>query len=257
MKKKQKEESSLHMFSRLNGAGIILVLTKPKRVLLVKGKKSQKWSFPKGQQNNPKESLRACAIREMYEETGIRMRNLHSHPAMVFSGASDSKRCYFPCTIKDVHFASLFNLIEPKACDTVEIDDIRWFSHRELRSLRRTDVNIDVWRWINPTARTRFVPKSILDGKEEEEESQRKTMEVSSPSEVLYPPEEPTIIRIKKKKKKTTISNRDGKDTDTLSSTTSFSALAQDEGTKLQSPEPCERLLWQEHPPEKPEASKD
>ena len=41
------------------------------RILLVKGRLSGKWSFPKGHME-PFESGNECALRELFEETGIR-----------------------------------------------------------------------------------------------------------------------------------------------------------------------------------------
>ncbi len=50
------------------------------RVLLVRGRLSGKWSFPKGHME-PFESGNECALRELFEETGIReMSNFSDIP---------------------------------------------------------------------------------------------------------------------------------------------------------------------------------
>jgi 8-oxo-dGTP pyrophosphatase MutT (NUDIX family) len=48
-----------------------LILTNKDRILIVYGKNSKKWSFPKGRKNYDDESSLYCAIREFEEETGI------------------------------------------------------------------------------------------------------------------------------------------------------------------------------------------
>ena len=52
--------------------GIIYFDTTDKKYLLVYGKKSGKWGFPKGHQEN-NETVEDTAIRELYEETGIKI----------------------------------------------------------------------------------------------------------------------------------------------------------------------------------------
>jgi 8-oxo-dGTP pyrophosphatase MutT (NUDIX family) len=46
------------------------------QVLLVKQRKTQKWSFPKGSKTST-ESKFKCMLRELYEETGLKLQDLH------------------------------------------------------------------------------------------------------------------------------------------------------------------------------------
>jgi len=59
--------------SRYKRAGLILF--NRGKILLVFGKSSKKWSFPKGRKNNEEELSLYCAIREFEEETGILLTN--------------------------------------------------------------------------------------------------------------------------------------------------------------------------------------
>lgn len=52
----------------------IIAISKNDRILLVKGRERNKWSFPKGH-IKPHETSHNCAIRECYEETGISLEN--------------------------------------------------------------------------------------------------------------------------------------------------------------------------------------
>ncbi len=49
----------------------IIMIDKQDRILCVKGKKSGKWSLPKGHQRHPFEKPHVCAMRELHEETNI------------------------------------------------------------------------------------------------------------------------------------------------------------------------------------------
>jgi 8-oxo-dGTP pyrophosphatase MutT (NUDIX family) len=52
----------------------IIAISKNDRILLVKGRERNKWSFPKGH-IKPHETSHNCAVRECYEETGISLEN--------------------------------------------------------------------------------------------------------------------------------------------------------------------------------------
>jgi 8-oxo-dGTP diphosphatase len=65
--------------------GVILV-SENNNVLLVRGRKTFKWSFPKGH-IKPKETWAQCAFRECFEETGISLEHLTpTNPRKLFSG---------------------------------------------------------------------------------------------------------------------------------------------------------------------------
>jgi 8-oxo-dGTP pyrophosphatase MutT (NUDIX family) len=54
-----------------SGAGFILLSPDLSHTLLVKGKKSPKWGFPKGHREEEDANVIETAIRELYEETGL------------------------------------------------------------------------------------------------------------------------------------------------------------------------------------------
>jgi len=106
--------------------GVILISDEDK-VLLVKGRKTSKWSFPKGH-IKPSESWSECAFRECYEETGISLDHLiPNHPKKLFSG-----------------YYYIYNNIQetkPNTNDSAEILEVAWVPIDKIHSLKR---NIDV-----------------------------------------------------------------------------------------------------------------
>jgi 8-oxo-dGTP pyrophosphatase MutT (NUDIX family) len=103
-----------------------ICLDKDGNVLLVRGRGSQKWSFPKGHKHR-KESSFECAKRELFEETGIIAPNTYTSYYKMKGGE------YFVCNI-DTPVSTCIN-------DTNEIDMVQWFPLNELPT---TDTNIDV-----------------------------------------------------------------------------------------------------------------
>ena len=111
--------------------GVILISTNNK-VLLVKGRKTSKWSFPKGH-IKPTESWSQCAFRECYEETGISIQHLKpNHPRKLFSGYY-----YIYDNIPE---------ISPITNDSSEVMEVAWISIDSIYSLKR---NIDVNNFID------------------------------------------------------------------------------------------------------------
>ena len=103
-----------------------IVISNINTILLVKGRCSQKWSFPKGHMEGKETSLQ-CAVRELQEETGL---CLVDEP-IAFKKYSAAG--YFIYSVESE--TRLF----PK--DTREIDDARWFSYEEISKLNK---NVDV-----------------------------------------------------------------------------------------------------------------
>jgi 8-oxo-dGTP pyrophosphatase MutT (NUDIX family) len=64
---------------RIKGAGVIL-RDSADRILLVLGRKHNKWSFPKGHVDETDASGEGCAIRECKEETGLVVDIPHDVP---------------------------------------------------------------------------------------------------------------------------------------------------------------------------------
>ena len=93
--------------------------------LLVKGKYTGKWSFPKGHIKKGETQLQ-CALRETKEETGIDLNE------------------YKPATrkfLKRYFKFTLPNIPETKIIDNTEIEEIRWMTKKEIEEVHG---NIDV-----------------------------------------------------------------------------------------------------------------
>ena len=103
------------------------MISKYKNVLLVKGRKKNKWSFPKGHLLECESSF-DCAMRECFEETGICLKDTQYHSyKKLYSGG------YF----------IYLNTEEPllNVQDNSEICDVAWMPLHKLRQLRK---NIDI-----------------------------------------------------------------------------------------------------------------
>lgn len=95
------------------------------RMLLVRGKATGKWSFPKGHPN-PNETEFQCAARETKEETGLTLPPLFERVLHLATGIYYLVRTSeYPCKIQDPN----------------EISEIAWMSLSELRT---KSVNVDV-----------------------------------------------------------------------------------------------------------------
>jgi 8-oxo-dGTP pyrophosphatase MutT (NUDIX family) len=106
--------------------GVILV-SENNNVLLVKGRKTLKWSFPKGH-IKPTETWVQCAFRECFEETGISLEHLKpTNPRKLFSG--------YYYIYKDVLE------ISPIINDSSEVIDVAWVPIDKIQYLR---CNIDL-----------------------------------------------------------------------------------------------------------------
>ena len=108
-------------------SGVILI-SHAKSVLLVKGRKKNKWSFPKGHIKGS-ETMLQCALRECLEETGISLNDYqYNYSKKLNSGE------YF---IYHIPYELKHNVY-----DTNEISDIAWLSIPCMMNLcTNTDVN--------------------------------------------------------------------------------------------------------------------
>ena len=119
--------------------GVILLDTDNNSYLLVHGKKSGKWGFPKGHMEIG-ETEEMTAHRELYEETGIHL------PHALFK-----KRIRFR---NNIYFLiSLSNEEIPKPSipipDNIEIAQKKWFFESELLLLDPNICNFGLKHWIN------------------------------------------------------------------------------------------------------------
>jgi predicted NUDIX family NTP pyrophosphohydrolase len=97
------------------------------RVALVKGKLSGKWSFPKGHMEN-NETSQQCALRELFEETGIQIVEDSIGYKRLSSGG------YFIYNVEQEFTFAPQN--------SEEIEEGGWFSIEQIKSmLCNVDVN--------------------------------------------------------------------------------------------------------------------
>lgn len=97
------------------------------RVLLVKGRKGQMWSFPKGHRERSDRTGLACALRELKEETGISIHQDY----IAYKKYKAGEYYIFPVQEEYRTFP----------LDTREIEEAQWFTYEEICNLRK---NIDV-----------------------------------------------------------------------------------------------------------------
>lgn len=94
---------------------------------VVQGRKTLKWSFPKGHADEGEEHLET-ALREIEEETGIK-ENL-GEPVQYIKSASDH-----------YYIFDLEKKLELNPIDTTEVVDTKWVTLRELEGM---DVNVGI-----------------------------------------------------------------------------------------------------------------
>jgi 8-oxo-dGTP pyrophosphatase MutT (NUDIX family) len=111
----------------------VICETGEKKYLLVRGKRSGKWSFPKGHMEG-KESALECALRELYEETGVRLEGRTYASSVKLSRNTEGKNSeYFVFKIE--------HEIPASVNDRNEIIEVGWFSIEDMRNM---PCNIDV-----------------------------------------------------------------------------------------------------------------
>jgi 8-oxo-dGTP pyrophosphatase MutT (NUDIX family) len=96
------------------------------RILLVKGRQGQVWSFPKGHREKCDRTSLACALRELKEETGIAMNN-----------------DYIACKRYKAGEYYIYQVPEEYRTfpqDSNEIEQAGWFTFEEMCELKK---NID------------------------------------------------------------------------------------------------------------------
>ena len=97
------------------------------RFLLVRGRTSGIWSLPKGHLKGS-ELPHECAIRELYEETGVRFnRAEYSHVKKLYAGE------YFIYKVNEE--------VPPCVQDMREISEAGWYTMQELK---RFHCNVDI-----------------------------------------------------------------------------------------------------------------
>ena len=92
--------------------------------IVVRGKESGIHSFPKGRVSTETESEEDCAIREVYEETGIVLTSVHILPRIVLG-----RNVYFIYHTSKEHFSTF------EVHDTDEVAETGWKTTDELSKL--------------------------------------------------------------------------------------------------------------------------
>ena len=105
-----------------------IIVSPDRKILLVKGRKGGKWSFPKGHPEEGEEGYQ-CAWRETAEETGICL----PPPTDKDEILNLSKGRYFVHRLSSKPYVNVH--------DFDELNDIGWYTIREMRSLFK---NIDI-----------------------------------------------------------------------------------------------------------------
>ena len=126
-----------------------IFLTRDQRVLLVKGRHSGKWSFPKGHPNQG-EGAFDCARRETLEETGYEMPPFFDRVLQLSTGMYFLvNTCQFNCQPQDI----------------VEIVDSAWVPIDDIRTM---PINIDVSAFLRRNCRptqsksSKFLVRPVL-----------------------------------------------------------------------------------------------
>jgi 8-oxo-dGTP pyrophosphatase MutT (NUDIX family) len=94
------------------------------KFLVVRGKDTGIWSFPKGRIDED-EDEEVCAIREVYEETGILIDSLKGNERIKIG-----RNTYFILYVDDINKYNTFNIK-----DTFEVDIVEWKAFSELKLL--------------------------------------------------------------------------------------------------------------------------
>jgi mRNA-decapping enzyme subunit 2 len=110
-----------------NECGVVLLNSSSDRVLVVLQRSSKKWGLPKGHQE-AEESAYTCAVRELYEETGVQLAQI---PHKVIAEEPGNNRLYV-----------IIKLLRPirttRPVDRNEILDTKWISLKSLEVYVRT-----------------------------------------------------------------------------------------------------------------------
>jgi len=104
-----------------------ICISQTNKILLVKGRKGQLWSFPKGHRERSDVTSLACALRELKEETGIALEKDYI--------------CFKKFKAAEYYIFQVENEYRLFPQDTVEIEDAAWLTYEEICDLPK---NIDV-----------------------------------------------------------------------------------------------------------------
>ncbi|KAM0259436.1 hypothetical protein ACHAQJ_003330 [Trichoderma viride] len=128
-------EEFLQYKTRVPVRGAIMLNNDLDSVVLVKGwKKGASWSFPRGKINKDEDDL-DCAVREVYEETGLDLREAGLVP-------NEGKPIYIEIPMREQHLrlyvfrdVPMDTLFQPRT--RKEISKIEWYKLSDLPTLRK------------------------------------------------------------------------------------------------------------------------
>ena len=121
----------------------IIVRDPSQKYLLVFGKKSGKWGFPKGHQEEG-ESEEETALRELKEETGIGLSMNDLEERIRFKN-----NIYFNVSAATAAASQGSDAMKIHIQDTNEILKASWFSLSDMMDLSKESINYGLKSWLN------------------------------------------------------------------------------------------------------------
>jgi 8-oxo-dGTP pyrophosphatase MutT (NUDIX family) len=112
-------------------------MTPQNTILLVRGRRSGKWSFPKGHKIRSETYLN-CALRETQEETGLDLSD--SIPV-----------AYHKLSVGEYFFFEMDDELSTEIQDTTEVAEARWVSLEDIADL---PCNVDVNNFLSRLSRS-------------------------------------------------------------------------------------------------------
>ncbi len=132
--KKRESKFNYLFISADEGSGLIKMLDS------IKTEQPTLWDFSKGTKFNPKESGIACAIRELYEETGIDKENYRILPDaetkldFIDVNVNYKYNLFVGLCVNDVDIKHKLKVSSVYKCG--ELNDMDWFDIEDLRRLK-------------------------------------------------------------------------------------------------------------------------
>jgi len=109
-----------------------ICITPDNTILLVRGKRTSKWSFPKGHKNRSETYIK-CAERETLEETGVDI-------------TGRVPVAYHKLSVGEYFFYEMEDELPTRIHDTAEVDEARWVP---LEHIAAMNCNVDVNNFLN------------------------------------------------------------------------------------------------------------